>query len=147
MGTWPPSLTPACKKKNLTDARCDLFFFLISPIWVPAQIGEIKKKNLIFLPCLSCYACWLISSQSQGLLGGLQSRRHKNSKRKRGQHRQDLERADGSVRIDPARSLRVSFSHPSFPVLFQTNCFCACWLTWMLSATSMPWRGALTPSR
>ena len=39
--------------------------------------------------------------ETQGLLSGLQPRRHKNSKRKQGQDNQDLERADGSVRIDP----------------------------------------------
>jgi hypothetical protein len=38
--------------------------------------------------------------ETQGLIGGLQPMRHKNSKRKLGQDTEDLERADGSVRID-----------------------------------------------
>ena len=45
--------------------------------------------------------------ETQGHVGGLQHMRHKNSKRKQGQHRQDLERADGSVRIHPERALRL----------------------------------------
>ena len=45
--------------------------------------------------------------ETQGLIGGLQPMRHKNSKRKLGQDTEDLERADGSVRIDPERALEV----------------------------------------
>jgi hypothetical protein len=45
--------------------------------------------------------------ETQGLIGGLQPRRHKNSKRKHGQDTQDLERADGSVRINPNRALEL----------------------------------------
>jgi len=59
--------------------------------------------------------------ETQGLLGGLQPMRHKNSKRKRGQHRQDLERADGSVRIDPEGALtrvRFFFFDP-IPIFFK----------------------------
>ena len=44
--------------------------------------------------------------KTQGRVGGLQPRRHKNSKRKQGQDHQDLERTDGSVRIDVDRALR-----------------------------------------
>ena len=42
--------------------------------------------------------------ETQGLIGGLQPMRHKNSKRKRGPDTEDLEREDGSVRIDPERA-------------------------------------------
>ena len=45
--------------------------------------------------------------ETQGLIGGLQPMRHKNSKRKRGPDTEDLERADGSVRNDPERALRL----------------------------------------
>ena len=60
--------------------------------------------------------------ETQGLLGGLQPMRHKNRKRKRGQHRQDLERADGSVRIDPDRALRVLDS--CLLLLLVSNVWC-----------------------
>ncbi len=43
------------------------------------------------------------------------------------------------------RALRVSLSKKN-PRTFSNNFLCACWLTWMLSGTSMPWSGAPTAS-
>ena len=45
--------------------------------------------------------------ENQGRVGGLEPGRRIRSKWKLGQNCEDLERADGSVRIDPERALEV----------------------------------------
>jgi hypothetical protein len=132
--------------------------------WAGTQIGEIKKKNSNFLTLHSDWwdfflffsilwfsrgrsgcSCWLIASQTQGALCCMGFRRYSRQWKQR-QDDQALEHQHGSVCVGPPRALRVNFSQ-AFPALFQNNSFCACWLTWMISATSIPWRSAPTRSR
>jgi hypothetical protein len=75
------------------------------------QIGEIKKKNSNFLTLPELLRA--DSSESQGLVRGVVSRRHKSSKWKRRQHRKDMGDVDWHVPIDaegaqvPAKALTL----------------------------------------
>ena len=69
------------------------------------QIGEIKKKNSIFLTLPELLRA--DSSESQGLVRGVVSRRHKSCKWKRGQHRKDMGDVNWHVPIDAERALEV----------------------------------------
>ncbi len=80
------------------------------------QIGEIKKK-IYFLTLPDFLSA--DSSESQGLVRGVVSRRHKSSKWKQRHHRKDMGDVDWHVPIDADRALKdVRFFFGTIRFLF-----------------------------